>query len=43
MVPSPFLQFPRTQLPLVLQAVTGKQVAKRKKANRYLFTGYLPP
>jgi hypothetical protein len=25
----------------VLQAATGKQIAKRNKANRYLFTGYL--
>jgi len=43
MVPSPFLQFPRRQLPLVLHAATEKQIAKRKKANRYLFTGYLSP
>ena len=43
MVPSPFLQFPRRQLPLVLQAATEKQIAKSKKANRYLFTGYLSP
>jgi len=41
MVPSPFLQFPRTQRPLVLHAVAEKQIANRKKANRYLFTGYL--
>jgi len=40
-VPSPFLQFPRTQLPLVLHAAAEKQIAKRKKADRYLFTGDL--
>jgi hypothetical protein len=27
----------------VLQAATEKKIAKRKKANRYLFTGYLSP
>jgi hypothetical protein len=25
----------------VLHAAAGKQIAKRKKVNRYLFTGYL--
>jgi len=43
MVPSPFLQFPLTQLPLVLHAATEKKITRRKKANRYLFTGYLSP
>jgi hypothetical protein len=27
----------------VLQAAAEKQIAKKKRANRYLFTGYLPP
>jgi hypothetical protein len=43
MVPSPFLQFPRRQIPLVPHAATERQIAKRKKAKRYLFSGYLSP
>ena len=35
-MPSPFLQFPLRQLPLVLHAATEKQITTRKRAHRYL-------